>query len=281
MLKQRVFTAVVLLALLVPAVMASDAVFFVFLTALIISAGAWEWARLNGFGHLASSATALLCFGICGSLWLNGVGEMALPWLWVAVGAMWVAIALWLLRAGVAAWADQPRALRWLGGVALLCAAWLALVQLRLVAVDFLFSVLLLVWVADISAYFAGRALGGRFFTQKLAARISPGKTWEGVVGAMAGVLCMAFLWRHLDALGITPGGSLYGRLGSRSSLFLAVSVVFLTMMGVVGDLLESLFKRAAGAKDSGVLLPGHGGVLDRIDALLPVLPLAMLLCSY
>ena len=97
----------------------------------------------------------------------------------------------------------------------------------------------------------------------------------------MAGVMCMALVWRALDVEGLTPGGSMYGRMGSRSMVFLGVAVVFLTTMGVVGDLLESLFKRAAGVKDSGVLLPGHGGVLDRIDALLPVLPLAMLLCTF
>ena len=99
-------------------------------------------------------------------------------------------------------------------------------------------------------------------------------------LGAVLGVLGLAFVWRALDSAGITPGGSLFNRLGSVGSLFLAVSVVFLTAMGVVGDLLESLFKRAAGVKDSGVVLPGHGGVLDRIDALLPVLPLALLLCT-
>ena len=111
----------------------------------------------------------------------------------------------------------------------------------------------------------------------QLAAR---DKLHKGVVGALVGVMCLAFAWRALDSAGVTPGGSLYTRLASHSLLFLVVSVVFLTTMGVVGDLLESLFKRAAGVKDSGVMLPGHGGVLDRVDALLPVLPLAMLLCT-
>jgi len=281
MLKQRVLTAIVLLALLVPAALASDTSYFALLTALIISAGAWEWARLNGFERPASLATAFLCFGVCFALWLGGLDGLALTAIWIVVGALWVAVSFWLLRAGKAAWLARPRVFRWLVGVALLCAAWLAMLQLRLVGVDLLFSVLLLVWVSDVSAYFAGRALGGRFFRRRLAPHISPGKTWEGVLGAIVGVLCLAFIWRSLDAGGIAPGGSLYSRLGGRGSVFLAVSVIFLTTMGVVGDLLESLFKRAAGAKDSGVLLPGHGGVLDRIDALLPVLPLAMLLCSY
>jgi len=280
MLQQRIITAIVLLALLVPTVLAADPLGFVFLTAVIMGAGGWEWSRLNGLSALPSLLGAVLCTVACGILWVSGATAISVHWVWVASGAAWVALALWLLRAGAIAWSGQPRWMRWIGGLALLCAAWLALVQARLVGVDFLLSVLLLVWVADVAAYFSGRGLGGRFFKQKLAPSISPGKTWEGVAGAFVGVLCMAFAWRALDAAGVTPGGSIYSRLGSVSPLFLVVSVVFLTTMGVVGDLLESLFKRAAGVKDSGVLLPGHGGVLDRIDALLPVLPLAMLLCT-
>lgn len=281
MLKQRILTAIVLLAMFVPAVLASDPLFFVLLTALLMGAAAWEWSRLNQLSRVAALGTAAACFCICCGLWFGGWAARPLPWLWVAVGACWVGLALWLLRAGASAWLAQPAFFRWFGGTFLLCAAWLALVQMRLVAIDFLFSVLLLVWIADISAYFAGRAWGGQIVRQRLAPTISPGKTWEGVAGAMAGVMCMALVWCALDRAGITPGASLYGRLGSRSLVFLSVSVIFLTTMGVVGDLLESLFKRGAGVKDSGVLLPGHGGVLDRIDALLPVLPLAMLLCTF
>ena len=280
MLKQRILTAIVMLALLIPAVLASDPLAFVVLTAVFMGAGGWEWARLNGLSNRASLASAAVCTGLCALFWLMGLAGRPLPSLWMVVGAAWVALALWLLREGMAAWLPQPLAARWAGGMVLLCAAWLALVQARLVGVDFLLSILLLVWVADVAAYFAGRALGGRFFQQKLAPSISPGKTWEGVAGAVLGVLCLAFVWRALDGAGVTPGGSLYSRLGSVSALFLTISVIFLTAMGVVGDLLESLFKRAAGVKDSGVILPGHGGVLDRIDALLPVLPLALLLCT-
>ena len=280
MLKQRILTALVLLALLIPAVLAADPLGFVVFTAVFIGAGAWEWGRLNGLSNRASLASAAFCTGLCAIFWLTGLAGHPLPSLWIIVGAAWVGLALWLLRAGVSAWLPQPLILRWSAGITLLCAAWLALVQARIVGIDFLLSVLLLVWVADVAAYFAGRALGGRVFQQKLAPSISPGKTWEGVAGAVLGVLGLAFVWRALDSAGITPGGSLFNRLGSVGSLFLAVSVVFLTAIGVVGDLLESLFKRAAGVKDSGVVLPGHGGVLDRIDALLPVLPLALLLCT-
>ena len=280
MLKQRILTAIVMLLLLIPSVLAADPLGFVVLTAVFIGAGGWEWGRLNGLSHRTSLASAVVCAGLCGVFWVTGLVARPLSSLWIVVGAAWVGLALWLLRAGASAWLPKPLALRWGGGLIFLCAAWLALVQARLAGIDFLLSLLLLVWVADVAAYFAGRAMGGRFFRQKLAPSISPGKTWEGVAGAVLGVLCMAFAWRALDLAGFTPGGSLYSRLASVGTIFLVISVVFLTAMGVVGDLLESLFKRAAGVKDSGVILPGHGGVLDRIDALLPVLPLALLLCT-
>ncbi len=139
---------------------------------------------------------------------------------------------------------------------------------------------MVLVWAADIFAYFAGRALGGRFFARKLAPSISPGKTWEGVCGGMLGVLLCAFVWRGVDLAGATDQASLYSRLGAISLVFMVLALVFLTSMSVVGDLVESLFKRSAGVKDSSGLLPGHGGVLDRVDALLPILPLAMMLST-
>jgi phosphatidate cytidylyltransferase len=147
--------------------------------------------------------------------------------------------------------------------------------------VNFLLSVLALVWVADIGAYFAGRAFGGRFTRNKLAASISPGKSWEGVWGGMLGVLLLALFWRYADAANGALVPSFYTHLGQKGMVFLLLSVLFMAAMSVVGDLIESLVKRSAGVKDSSALLPGHGGVLDRIDALLPTLPLAMMLYSY
>jgi phosphatidate cytidylyltransferase len=141
-----------------------------------------------------------------------------------------------------------------------------------------LFSVLVLVWAADVFAYFAGRTFGGRLFKRKLAPSISPGKTWEGVVGGMVGVVLIAFGWRFCDLQQGSVDVSIFSLLGKVHPLFMLLAVVFMAMMSVVGDLVESLFKRSAGVKDSSALLPGHGGVLDRIDALLPILPLAMML---
>ena len=151
---------------------------------------------------------------------------------------------------------------------------WLAVFQAKVIGINFLLSLLALVWMADIAAYFAGRALG----RHKLAPAISPGKTWEGAVGGLIGVLLLALAWGWADQHMESDSLSLYTRLQSRGGLVLLLGVAFLAAMSVVGDLVESLVKRSAGFKDSSQLLPGHGGVLDRVDALLPTLPLGMML---
>jgi phosphatidate cytidylyltransferase len=163
-------------------------------------------------------------------------------------------------------------------GLLALLLTWLAVAQARVIGINFLLSILVLVWVADIFAYFAGRAFGGRFTRSKLAPSISPGKSWEGVWGGMAGVVTLAFVWRWADAAWAASVPSLYSHLGQKGVWLLLIAVVFMAAMSVVGDLFESLVKRSAGVKDSSGLLPGHGGVLDRVDALLPALPLAMML---
>ena len=280
MLQQRIITALILLAILVPAMVHPNPIGFVAVTGVFIAAGAWEWARLNGLRPRWAIATGLLSAASCFLVWFFDGLFRPLPLVWLALGAFWVLLSGWLLVAGVPAWGRVPQGLRWLGGVLALSGAWMALVQARLVGVNFLFSLLALVWVADICAYVAGRLLGGRFITQKLAPSMSPGKTWEGVIGALLGVVGCSYLWRWVEISNGWPATSLYDHLYVVSPHFLWVSLVFLTTMSVVGDLMESLFKRSAGVKDSSGLLPGHGGVLDRVDALLPVLPLAMLLCT-
>jgi phosphatidate cytidylyltransferase len=198
--------------------------------------------------------------------------------LWALTGSMWVIVGVWLLYRGVGVWSQVPQSIRLVGGIFALWAAWLAVAQARLIGINFLFSVLVLVWAADIFAYFAGRALGGRIFSRKLAPTISPGKSWEGAFGGVIGVLACAAAWRILDGSLDLGSASLYTRLASVNNGFMVLAVIFLAAMSVVGDLVESLFKRSAGVKDSSGLLPGHGGVLDRVDALLPILPLAMML---
>lgn len=280
MLKQRILTAIVMLAILLPTVFYPDPQAFGALAVVLIAAGAWEWARLNQCGQTTSLAVGGLCAGICLLSWSAGMLQAQLHMLWTFAGAAWVVLGAWLLRGGVKAWSTVPKGLRLAGGIIALWVAWLAVFQARVMGINFLFSVLVLVWIADIFAYFAGRALGGRFFARKLAPSISPGKTWEGVCGGMLGVLLCAFVWRGLDMFWATEPLSLYSRMGAISPAFMVLGVVFLATMSVVGDLVESLFKRSAGVKDSSGLLPGHGGVLDRVDALLPILPLAMMLST-
>ena len=279
MLRQRVITAIVLLLVLLPALFYPSPKPFSVIALVLIAAAGWEWARLNGF----TGAPAFIAGGVCVALgalaWWLGMLRQPFPYpvFWTWVGAFWVLAGAWLLHGGVTLWSKIPKTLRLICGLLLLAAAWLAVAQARVIGINFLLSILLLVWVADIFAYFAGRAFGGRIAKEKLAPSISPGKSWEGVWGGMAGVVVLAVAWRWFDAAQQVPVPSLYSHLFDRVGWLLVMAVLFMAGMSVVGDLLESLVKRSAGVKDSSGLLPGHGGVLDRVDALLPTLPLAMM----
>lgn len=158
----------------------------------------------------------------------------------------------------------------------MLAVAWLALVQARQIGLVFLLSVLTLVWAADIAAYAGGKAFGRR----KLAPTVSPGKSWEGAFSGLVGVVLLGVFWVWFDRGHASDTPSLFTLLWSAGVVWTAPAVALLTATSVIGDLMESLVKRSAGMKDSSQLLPGHGGVLDRVDALLPVLPLAMLMAQ-
>lgn len=280
MLKQRIITALILLAILLPALFYPSPEPFVAVALVLIAAGAWEWGRLNGCSGALSMVVAAACLSLCAVCWRLGWLEQSMPVLWSIGGAAWVLGGAWLLRRGVAGWPTIPRSLRLLVGVVALWLAWLAVAQARVIGINFLLSILVLVWVADIFAYFSGRAFGGRFSRGKLAPAISPGKSWEGVWGGMAGVVALALAWSWADRSLAASVPSFYSRLSLHGAGLLFIAVLFMAAMSVVGDLVESLIKRSAGVKDSSGLLPGHGGVLDRVDALLPTLPLAMMLVS-
>ncbi|NCP40504.1 MAG: phosphatidate cytidylyltransferase [Rhodoferax sp.] len=280
MLKQRVITALVLLAILLPALFYPAPQPFILMTLVFIAAGCWEWVRMNGGGALSAWLAGLGSALLCAVFWRAGLLPQPLPLLWLCTGGAWVLLGGWVLRCGVGAWAGHTKTLRLALGLVALCVTWLAVAQARLLGVNFLLSVLALVWMADIAAYFTGRAFGGRLISRKLAASISPGKSWEGVFGGMVGVVLLAMVWRYVDAAYGVDVPSLYTRLAGRGLAFLLLACIFMAAMSVVGDLFESLVKRSAGVKDSSGLLPGHGGVLDRVDALLPALPLAMMLVS-
>jgi phosphatidate cytidylyltransferase len=280
MLKQRIATALVLLAVLLPALFVSTPWPFAFLMLLMAGAAAWEWGRLNSASSAAAVTMGVVMAAACGlAFWVG----------WVRVGpslAWWLAFGVWVLggalalKVGPGAWHTVPRAARWVLGLAAIWTAWLALSSAKATGINFILSIFCMVWMADIAAYFGGRAFGRR----KLALAISPGKSWEGVWSGMVGVQLLALAWiqadHHLQAASLdslSVFSVLLNRLGVAG---LVLTLVFLSAMSVVGDLVESLVKRSAGAKDSSGLLPGHGGVLDRVDALLPVFPIAMALCT-
>jgi len=276
MLKQRVLTALVLLAVLLPTLAVKPVWPFAAFTIVGIGAAGWEWARLNGAGA-AAVVLGLVLAGACAAALAAGWAEAAPPAAWWVATALWVTGGVVALRNGVKRWPAWPQPVRIALGLALLFAAWLALVHAKSIGVNFILSLLALVWAADIAAYFGGRRFGRR----KLAPTISPGKSWEGAWSGLVGAFALAALWLAIDRAAPVDSASVYSALTARLGVAgLAVAIAALTAMGVVGDLFESLVKRSAGAKDSSTLLPGHGGVLDRVDALLPVLPLALALVS-
>jgi len=277
MLKQRVITALVLVAFLLPALAAPQVWPFAVLSLLLIGAAGWEWARLNGLAGAPAVALGVLLAALCGAaLWADW-GDAPPRLIWWCAMLVWVLGGAFAIRGGPAAWPQIPSPLRIVLGLALLWTAWLALTVAKTIGINFILSTFCLVWAADIAAYFGGRAFGKR----KLALAISPGKSWEGVWSGMLGALALAGFWLWLDTSVKMDSPSLYTRLyGMFGAPGLVLVIVFLCALSVVGDLFESLVKRSAGAKDSSALLPGHGGVLDRVDALLPVFPIAMALVT-
>ncbi|MFN3610482.1 phosphatidate cytidylyltransferase [Tepidimonas sp.] len=276
MLLQRVITAVALLLVLLPAMVYAGSLPFAAVTGVLMGAAGWEWSRLNGGGPKGALVSGVGLTGVLGLAW--GVWGDA-PWpamVWWGITALWAAVLVLALRQGVEAWGRWPVALRLPLGWLALAGAWWALVSLHARGLGVLLSALLLVWVADIAAYFGGKAFGRR----KLAPRISPGKSWEGVVSGALAVLALAFAWTALAAVWEPATQGLYPILVARGLGVAIPALLLLTAGSVAGDLFESLVKRSAGVKDSSALLPGHGGVLDRVDALLPVLPAAMALLA-
>lgn len=270
MLRQRVLTAAVLLGLLLAAIFLLSNTHWALLAAAGLALAAREWARLAGYATPGQMAYAALLGLAALAIVLAEQGrgpEQAFIYaspgriLYALCAIFWLAIVpAWLYYR----WEVRSRALLALIGVIVLLPFWHALAWLQATPAHLL-GAMAVVWVADTAAYFAGRAFG----RHKLAPAISPGKTWEGVAGALVAVTAA---WA---ALAVAAPDTAAARA---SGLALAV---LLTVMSIQGDLFESWVKRLAGRKDSGRLLPGHGGLLDRIDALASTLPLAALYFAY
>lgn len=264
MLKQRIITALVLVAALAAVLFVALPIVAVGTFALIAALAAWEWGGLMRLDQTARVLYGLLMLVFCWQV--HGAGAEILPVLLGMSVIFWVAvIPFWLRYRWSLAGNDF---FGYALGVLVILPTWAALSALHATSPWLLLAVMAAVWVADIAAYFAGRAFG----RHKLAPSISPGKTWEGVAGAVVGVTAYGFSLVYLSPLAKEwPMG------------FLATLMILLayTAVSVVGDLFESLLKRQAGIKDSSQLLPGHGGILDRIDSLTSALPFAAFLMLF
>jgi phosphatidate cytidylyltransferase len=263
MLKQRVVTALLLgIGVLLAIFLLPDWAWGILIGA-VITLALWEWCTLVKVGRLGFALLALLCTGsvvYCGFVPLRGLEDGRLL---MGVGYA-LAVTFWIFSAPTFLYFKlEPAGWYWRYGVAVLLTVptGIATLELKHASPALLLAAVLVVCLADICAFFTGRAFG----KHKLAPEISPGKTWEGVAGAVVGVLvfCVA-VW--FTAPAVAANIRLY---------WLLLLALVYVLVSVMGDLFESLVKREAGVKDSGTLLPGHGGVLDRIDAMLAFFPFA------
>ena len=258
MLKQRIITALILLPIALCGFFLLEGSGFALFIGLVVMLGAWEWARLAGFSdqlqRIAYAAIVALL------LFLMYILPDIAPWVLGAAVLWWATATFLVLTYPRTSGQWSSVACKLVIGLLILLPAWQGLVEIKRFpnGNELILAVMVLVWGADIGAYFSGRAFGKR----KLAPAVSPGKSWEGVYGGLAFTLLIALV------VGVLRDWSV-------KQIFLALlGTAVVVFISVVGDLTESMFKRQAGIKDSSNLLPGHGGVLDRIDSLTAALPI-------
>ena len=262
MLKQRIITAVILaLALFAAIFYASDGV-FALITGIVMLGAAWEWSKLAGLSQALRGAFVAVTAGVLYLVFRLEPGQQEVILLMSGIWWLCAAVAVLSFPRGAGVWSGTAQLS--LIGLLVMAAGWLAMNLLRQWGVVYLIWILLITWGADVGAYFAGRAWGN----SKLAPAVSPGKTWAGFWGGMATSLAVT--------LAVMPW---LEQAYTLSNLLLYVAVtVLLVICSVLGDLAESMMKRQRGIKDSGSLLPGHGGVMDRVDSLVATLPVFALL---
>ncbi|MBA1201334.1 phosphatidate cytidylyltransferase [Pseudomonas capeferrum] len=258
MLKQRIITALILLPVALAGFFLLNGGDFALFIGFVVTLGAWEWARLAGL--MAQGLRMAYAAVVAGALMLLYLMPDLAPWV-LGASVIWWGLATWLVLTyprSSELWSSA--ACRLLIGLLVLLPAWQGLVLLKHWPLGnwLILAVMVLVWAADIGAYFSGRAFGKR----KLAPQVSPGKSWEGVYGGL------------LVSLLITLGVALSRDWSIGQILLGLMGAAVVVMASVIGDLTESMFKRRSGIKDSSNLLPGHGGVLDRIDSLTAAIPL-------
>lgn len=264
MLKLRIITALVLLPLVVFGTLYASTSSFAIAVTIVVTLAAWEWSRLVGF---TNSLVRLLYISVLPAmayfLFTTPAAGQQLQTAMLSVSVVWLVLLFFinldpvshLGRLNKSVYKFVAAILGWL----LLTAMWWAFITIHQLEAGpgLIMGLFLLVWSADTGAYFAGRQWG----RHKLAPRVSPGKTWEGVFGGLILALCVAALTPYILQLS-SPG----------LPVFMGIAVVTV-VISIYGDLLESVIKRVAGVKDSGRILPGHGGILDRIDSLIAAAP--------
>ena len=270
MLLTRVITAAVILVILVGMLFFATALAWSVFVLAIALAASWEWSRLCKLEPRGQSIYLALSGALGAGFWLLYARGDAPLFMAAASISFLLSAAFWVLAAPVwlAKKARPGPLVCALSGWLVVWPTWFAFVVLRDASPWLLLAIAALVWVADIAAYFAGRKFG----KHKLAPAVSPGKTWEGVYGALAGVVLYGVVLAWLAHARPTV---LTGLFDSALGLPVIAAMLVLAALSVVGDLFESWMKRGAGLKDSSSLLPGHGGILDRIDALTSTLPVA------
>jgi phosphatidate cytidylyltransferase len=262
MLKKRIITALVLVAGFIPALFQSSNVYWALGMLLVTLLALNEWASMTGFSKTQRYGYSLVS-ALVGLLIVSRMqGDDSHQFFYQSLFIFFVAALFWSLAVPI--WLAKQFKLsgmvaKGLLGWLLMLPLWLALICAKIVDPMLVLVLLATIWIADSAAYFAGKNFG----KHKLAPTISPGKTWEGVAGALIGVTIFgAILHFGFDII--------------TWALFPALWII--TGFGVIGDLFESMMKRQANIKDSGDLLPGHGGILDRIDGIIPSLPIAILM---
>lgn len=272
MLKQRILTAIILGPLILWSVVAFSHRAIAIELGIILTIAAWEWARLSGISHQIGRFTYAILIMFCMLLVTIALHKRPdlLESILMVVSLGWLAALLTIIlfnkkdNQAIESMTTGNIVINLFSGLIILLGAFVAITglhQSRQYGYEFILILLAIIWIADSAAYFSGKAFG----KHKLAVHVSPGKTWEGVIGAMLAVLITAFvLARYLQ---YTP---------EKTVAFMLIALITMSI-SIVGDLLESLFKRRAGVKDSSHLLPGHGGILDRIDSLVAAAPIFLL----
>lgn len=264
MLKTRILTAIIILPLFLSALFFLRDIFWAIVLLSLTVIGSREWSRLAGFSVRNTIIFMLLTTFIGGELLFQmseslktNVYSSDLIWVYIVSAAFWIICVPPYLNQ---LYTIKNPLLLMLAGWMLLLPTCLALYQLRAISPALLLGLMATIWISDTAAYFTGRSLGKR----KLASQISPNKTWEGVFGALVAVFIYGLVWD-------------FWFIEESLAAKLIPLLLLMAILGIIGDLYESLMKRQAGVKDSGNILPGHGGILDRIDALTASLPFAIL----